>query len=217
MSMQMKDDKTTIIINLKKLNGSDAIDLIEKLNKTDNKITNKYNIILAVQTLDVPELSKFCKFKIYVQDIFSETKNSFLQCQLDFCENVKGVILNHPEKKLTVIELEKSLKKAKQFDLETIICATSIEEAIQISTYSPMYIGFEHETLIGKDISFTTHCPEILKQVKSQIDSKILIGAGIKTNLDLKYVLQSGGSGVLISSLILKSTDPLYTLSTFLN
>lgn len=217
MIMQAEDDKTIIVINLKQIKGKDAIDLIEKLNNTDEDITNKYKIILAVQTLDIVKLSKLCKFKIYIQDTFSETEHSFLQYQLDFCKNVEGVILNHPEKKLNQIELEKSLKKAEQFNLETIVCVTSIKEAIQISQYNPMYIGIEQESLIGKDNSFTIGCLETLKQAKTQINSKILIGAGIKTSLDLKYVLQSGGSGVLISSLILKSADPLYTLSTFLN
>ncbi|HMI64156.1 MAG TPA: hypothetical protein VK518_24735, partial [Puia sp.] len=79
------------------------------------------------------------------------------------------------------------------------------------------FIGLEKQELIGKDASFVNHCPEIVRQAKSHVGAEILIGAGIKSANDLRHVIDTGGSGVLVSSLILKSNNPSLTLTEFLN
>jgi triosephosphate isomerase (TIM) len=219
--MKSKKSKVPIIINFKKLSGKDAIDLVNKLNRFSDDLLEKYEIILAVQAPDADLLSQYTKFKIFVQDTFSEKKNRFLTFFDDHdgsCHhNVKGVILNHPERKLTDDALKASIQKAKQLNIETLICATTVGEAVEVNKYEPRYIGIESEDLIGKDDSFMNHCPGIVQQAKRLINTDILIGAGIKTSKDLQHVLNTGGSGVLISSLILKSTDPSHTLNDFLN
>jgi triosephosphate isomerase len=217
----MKKIKSTIVVNFKKLTGKEALDLAERLNKFDGILRNKYDIILAVQAPDVNIISQYCKFEIFVQDTFSEEKNCFLTffTNNDYKKdhNIAGVILNHPEKKLSTDLLRSSIKKAKELNIKILICATTIEEAVELNKYDPHYIGIESEALIGKNESFLNHCPEIVQQAKLKINTNILIGAGIKTSQDFKHVINAGGSGVLVSSLILKSNDPLHTLNEFLN
>lgn len=197
------------------------MDLAEKLNGFSDSLLEKYEIILAVQAPDAGILSRSTKFKIFVQDTFSEAEDCFLAFFNDpdpaGNHSVKGVILNHPERKLTTDELTASIKRARELNIETLICATTIGEAVELNKYEPHYIGIESEQLIGKDDSFRNHCPGIVQEAKQLIDAEILIGAGIKTSNDLKHVLNSGGSGVLISSLILKAPDPSHTLNDFLN
>ncbi len=211
--------KAAIVINFKKLNGKEASELMTKLNAITEE-SQKYNIILAMQARDAVEVPPHCKFRIFIQDIFSARDDCFLhffQDRSQLCPNISGVILNHPEKKLTCPVLDRSIEKARELGLSTLLCATTIEEAVGLKGYSPRYIGIEDESLIGKDVSFTDHNPEIVKMARSRIEQDILIGAGVRTTRDLKQVIDTGGSGVLISSLILKSQDPLKSLLNFLN
>jgi triosephosphate isomerase len=219
--MDINTPKKTVIVNFKKLAGNDAVDLAIKLNEADDALLDTYDIVLAVQAPDIVKVSQCCKFSIFVQDIFSDEKNSFLQyfekIRFSGCYNVTGVILNHPEKKLSPDVLEASIRKAMEMELKLLICATSIREAVRLDKYAPSFIGIENEDLIGKEDSFVNHCPQIVREAKSHIGADILIGAGVKTSHDLNHVIETGGSGVLISSLILKSTDPSSTLNDFLN
>jgi len=109
-----------------------------------------------------------------------------------------------------------SIRRAEDLDIQKVICATSVEEASKMDKLAPHYIGLENEDLIGKDISFTDHCPRMLEMVRARVNNRILVGAGIKNVRDVKHVINSGGAGVLISSLIVKSPDPAKTLNNLL-
>lgn len=218
--MEKQKPKSTIVVNFKKLNGKEALELAKKLGKADNDLMNEHEIILAVQADDALEISRFCRVKVFIQDIYSEEENCFLkyfQPNFNVHRNVKGVILNHPEKKLSGHVLETSVNRAKELGMQTLICATSVEEVVEIDKYSPGYICIENEALIGRDISFIEECPEIVQLAKMRTKNKILIGAGIRTSRDLDHVMTTGGAGVIVSSLILKSADPLNALFSLLH
>lgn len=219
--MEMKKNKSTIIVNFKKLVGAAALELVEELNKSDDILFDRYDIILALQAPDAVNVPPACKFRIFIQDTFSDDKDRFLAFFQDHStshpSSVSGVILNHPEKKLSDGELDACVEKARALNIDTLICATTIDEAIELNRYAPRYIGIESEALIGKDDSFINHCPGIVAEARQHIQTDILIGAGIKTPEDLLHVLNTGGAGVLVSSLILKSKQPLNTLIDFLN
>jgi triosephosphate isomerase len=211
--------KVSVIINYKKLTGKDALDLTQKLNECDNILLSQYNIILAMQTVDALQLSNN-RFDIFIQDIYSDEENCFLKQfsgKSDLKnDNIVGILLNHPEKPLSSEMIAEYISLANHLQLQIVLCATSIQEATRLNSFSPMYIGLENESLIGKNISLIDHCPEIVQQVTSTIDNDILIGAGIRTAEDLKHVVKFGGSGVLISSLVLSSPDPITSLIKFL-
>ncbi|NIG57749.1 triose-phosphate isomerase [Chitinophaga sp. Cy-1792] len=218
--MEKKKNKSTIIVNFKKLVGAAALELVDELSKSDDLLLSKYDIILALQAPDAVNVPPDCKFRIFIQDTFSDEKDGFLsffQHHAIRHPSVAGVILNHPEKKLSAGELHACVEKARALDMEMLICATTISEAVELNRYAPHYIGIESEALIGKDDSFTNHCPDIVEEARQHIQTDILIGAGIKTPEDLHHVINTGGSGVLVSSLILKSKQPLNTLTDFLN
>jgi len=211
----------TVIVNFKKLTGDEATRLALQLNEVDDALLDKYEIVLAVQAPDIVSISRCSKFTVFVQDTFSDEKDCFLRYFENLsskgCRHVGGVILNHPEKKIGVELLEENILRARELDMRVLICATDVGEAIAFDKYTPSFIGLEKQELIGKDASFVNHCPEIVRQAKSHVGAEILIGAGIKSANDLRHVIDTGGSGVLVSSLILKSNNPSLTLTEFLN
>lgn len=207
--------KTTVVVNFKGLKGIEVETLAQEIDRGQAQIPDSYDIVLAIQAVDAVRVSSLCRSRIFIQDIFSEDQYSFLNFfSNDYPgrDNISGVILNHPEKKLSESLLQESVEKARQMKIEMLICATSIEEGIRLSQYAPRFIGIENEELIGKSISFTDHCPEIVHLARKKIGHEILIGAGIRSAQDLRHVVNTGGAGVLVSSLILRSSDPFNEL-----
>jgi len=216
----MNVSKPIVIINFKKLTGDKAHELAHELAKVSDSITDSCEIILAIQPKDIISFSKFKRYKIVVQDIFSSIDGDleyyFSDKNIDH-KNVYGILLNHPEKKMNNALLDRYVMESNKFGLRILLCSSSIDEATVLSKYNPSFIGIESESLIGKSGSFLNHCPEIVKDAKNKVNNKILIGAGIKDKHDFKHVLNDGGSGVLISSIILNSNDPKNALEAFIS
>ncbi|MBO5725840.1 MAG: triose-phosphate isomerase, partial [Clostridia bacterium] len=60
-----------------------------------------------------------------------------------------GVMLNHAERKLTIEEIEKAIKRADELGLATMVCADSIEEVKAIAKLGPNILVAEPTELIG--------------------------------------------------------------------
>lgn len=211
--------RTIVIVNFKRIKGQAAIDLAGKLNTSEDRLAEKYDIILAVQPPDAIRLCSLYKFNVVIQDTFSDDGDLFL----NFFRNISnvdhriiGVLLNHPEIRCPRDRLMEYTRRAVDLDIGTIVCATTIDEACEIDLLAPRYIGLENESLIGKDISFCDYCPDMIVRAKERISNPILIGAGIRNHRDIQHVVDSGGAGVLLSSVILKSADPAIALNNLL-
>jgi len=126
--------------------------------------------------------------------------------------------LNHPENKIHIKEIEHKVKKIKSLDMKIFLGISSVSEAKEFCRrYNPDFLFYEFFELIGKKISIKDHVgAEIIEQIKSNIKSKLLIGGGIKDYNDFEVVNKYKGDGVLISSLIINSTEPLKTMNNFL-
>src|SRR5688500_16898413 len=105
--------KPHVIINLKGTSGNEAIRLAENLSKIDHGLFDKFKISLAVQPLDLKAVSKVSRFELFVQDIFSAPQydiNYFLDNYSPIAQ-LKGIILNHPEKKLSFETLNNLIRR----------------------------------------------------------------------------------------------------------
>ena len=63
---------------------------------------------------------------------------------------VEAVFLNHAEHPLTVNELYKTMKRAEEMGIATIVCADSVAEGIALSRLHPTVILCEPTDLIGE-------------------------------------------------------------------
>lgn len=218
-TLSSEQAKPVILINFKKVSAAPAVKILSSLNKIPDSLCKNYDILMGIQSKDIPLFSENGKFQIVIQDIFCTKENDldhyFRHTSIND-RGVYGILLNHPEKQIKTEILESYLLKAREMKLKIFLCSTNITEAVALHKYNPDFLAIESEGLIGKPDSFINHCPDIVKEVKSKIDSNILIGAGIKSAADFRYVLKDGGIGVLISSLILNSTNPKTTLENFL-
>lgn len=121
-----------------------------------------------------------------------------------------GVMLNHCERPLTLGVLRQTLYRARELDLETIVCADSIAEARAIAELNPDIIVAEPSELIGTGkASAMDYVAASIAAVKSvNPDILVLQGAGISNGQDVYNVILAGAEATGSSSGIAGAPSP---------
>lgn len=135
-----------------------------------------------------------------------------------FAQSIKdagaiGTLINHSERRLTLLDIDASITSAKGAGLTTIVCANNIATTAAAAALTPDYVAIEPPELIGSGIPISQADPEV---VTGSVDAvtkinpavKVLCGAGISKGEDMKAALYLGSVGVLLASGIIKAKDP---------
>ncbi len=122
----------------------------------------------------------------------------------------KAVVLNHAENQKPLAELFSCIKRAKELDLITIVCADSVAEARAVATLGVDVILAEPTELIGTgktaDDSYTIDAVKAIKEVNP--DVKVMIASGVTTADDCYRIVSLGADGTGSTSGIVKAPDP---------
>lgn len=198
--------KPIIIINFKTYKqGKSAIKLAKIIEEVDKKI------IIGVQASDVYEIAKVAKLKVYSQhvDYFKPGRyTGFILPEAVKKDGAVGSFLNHSEHKLKSRVLKKTIKRCKEVGLKTLVFAASLKEAKKIKKMGPDYLVIEPPELVAGKISISKAKPELIEKIAKKLKGKFLVGAGIKTNGDVKVAMKLGASGIAVSSAITKAREP---------
>ncbi|HHT65298.1 MAG: triose-phosphate isomerase [Caldicoprobacterales bacterium] len=186
------------------------------LAKVADQASEKYDvqIILTPQYTDIPFIAKETKhLLVFAPHMDSLVPGRGLGSVLP--EAVKyagatGVMLNHSEKRVSIAELNKAIKRADEVGLATIVCADTIEEAKAIANLGPNIIVAEQPELIGtgqtSDMDYFKRAIEAVHSVNPDI--KVLTAAGISNGEDVYNVIRKGAIATGSSSGIFKAKDP---------
>ncbi|MDF7639590.1 triose-phosphate isomerase [Lactobacillus sp. ESL0791] len=178
-------------------------DKILKLAKIADKIAQKYQIdvLFSGQLVDLPRIK-------------SETHNLILTAQHmdslvagrgmghvlpEAVKNVgiKAVVLNHAENPLTLSVLDKTIKRAKEVGLFTIVCSDTVEQCRAVAELGPNMMICEPTSLIGtgntSDDKYIVDTVKAVKEINPQI--LVLEAAGVSTGKDVEKVLRLGADG----------------------
>ena len=121
-----------------------------------------------------------------------------------------ATFLNHAENSMTVAELSKTIQRAKELDIITIVCADSVAEGKAIAEFHPDILLCEPTDLIGTgktaDDSYTIEVCEQIRKIDSDI--AIMIASGVTTAEDCYKVVKLGADGTGATSGILKAPNP---------
>ncbi len=187
-----------------------------ELAKVADRVSEKYDvqIILTPQHTDIPFIAKETKHLL----IFSQHMDAIepgrgmgtvLPEALKFA-GATGVMLNHCEKRVSIAELNKAIKRADEVGLATIVCADTIEEAKAIANLGPNIIVAEQPELIGtgqtSDMDYFQRAIDAVHSVNPEI--KVLTAAGISSGDDVYNVIKQGAIATGSSSGIFKAEDP---------
>ncbi len=205
-----------IVINFKNYKvGSEALKLA--------KIIEKYlpKAIVCPSTIDIEMIAQKTKLKVFAQhaDYQDGNKTTGYNTLKDLKSiGISGTLINHSEHPLSLTNLYKTSIVAKKLNLRTIVCTPSLRRfkgMLRSERVKPYAIAFEDPKLISTGKSITKYNPKtLLKFVKAMKKANIvpLCGAGISSADDVRQAYSFGCKGVLISSAIANSKNPVHLL-----
>lgn len=121
-----------------------------------------------------------------------------------------ALFLNHAENPKTVSDLYASVRRAKELDMITIVCADSTVEAKAAACMNPDIVLAEPTELIGTgqvaDDAYTVETVEALRKINPQI--LVMIASGVSTAEDCYRVVKLGADGTGATSGILNAPSP---------
>jgi triosephosphate isomerase len=198
--------KPIVVVNFKTYKqGKPVVDLARKLKKVDK------NIIVGIQASDILEVVKATRLKVYAQHVDFMKKGratGYILPEAVKKDGAKGVFLNHSEHKIRFDVLKKTVKRCKQVGLKVLIFASSLKEALKVKKLKPDYLAFEPPELVAGKISVSKAKPGLIKDIAKKLKYPFLVGAGIKTNEDVKIAMKLGARGIAVSSAITTTKNP---------
>ncbi len=203
--------------------GRAALELAKKA----DEVGYKYNvqIIYTPQYVDIYEIARATKhIFVFAQHMDSLEIGKGIGSVLP--EAIKeagasGVLLNHAEKRLTLSEINRSIKRADEVGLATLVCADTPEEAAAIAHLGPNIILAEPPSLIGAnqggigERSYVRDINNIVKAINPDI--YILHGAGIVTGKDVYDIIMLGAEATGCTSGIIRAEDPYAALEEMIS
>jgi len=206
----------TIVLNVKtyaEATGIKSLKIAQLMDKISQEIGA--SMAIAVQPTDITTCSKNVKIPVFAEHIDPITPGSHTGWVLP--EAIKdagaiGTLINHSEHRLKLADIDLCIKRAKELELDHIVCTNNILTSKAAATFSPNFVAVEPPELIGGDISVTTANPDIVsgsveavKDINKNIN--VLCGAGVKNGKDVSKSIELGAEGVLLASGIVKAKD----------
>lgn len=211
----------TIVLNVKtyaEATGQKALEIAQLMDKISEELG--VSMAIAVQATDISKCVDVVNIPIFAEHIDSILPGSHTGWTLP--ESVKeagaiGTLINHSEHRLKLADIDFCVNRAKELNLDHIVCTNNILTSKAAAVLSPNFIAVEPPELIGGNISVTTADPGIVSgsvNVVKDIDKnvKILCGAGVKNGKDVGKAVELGAEGVLLASGIVKANDKEYVI-----
>jgi len=210
-----------ILLNLKTYEeamGQKAIEFSRIAEKVNEK--TGISIAIAPQTIDIAAVTFSGETPVFAQHIDPVYYGKYTGHILPEAvaeAGAYGTLLNHSERQITLEIIEASIKRAKEVDLVTVVCADTVDMAKKIALLGPDAIAIEPPELIGSGVSVSTAQPEIVSGAVTAVksinpDVKVLCGAGITNGDDASAALKLGAKGILVASGVVKAKDPYRAL-----
>ena len=204
-----------ILLNLKTYEqsmGGKAIDFARVAERVYEK--TGISIAIAPQALDIQTLvdaSEIPVFSQHIDPVYYGKYTGHILPEAVADAGCYGTMLNHSEHQIPLEVIEASIKRAKEVDLFTIVCAK------KIALLGPDVIAIEPPELIGSGIPVSKAQPEIVSGSVTAVNSvnpdiNVLCGAGITSGEDASAALDLGAKGILVASGVVKSEDPYSSL-----
>ena len=205
-----------IVLNVKtyaEATGNKTIEIAKIMEKISEEM--KVSMAISVQATDLKSCVKNCKIPVFSQHIDPIKPGSHTGWTLPeaiVSTGAVGTLINHSEHRLILSDIDVCIKRAKELNLDNIVCTNNVETSKAVATFSPNFVAVEPPELIGGDISVTTADPDIVSKsvdaVKSVGDKvNVLCGAGVKNGKDVAKAIELGAEGVLLASGIVKAKD----------
>jgi triosephosphate isomerase (TIM) len=198
------------------LYGDRAVELAMAADRAS--IEHGVTIIFTPQYVDIPriaaETEHLLVFAQHLDGIPVGPGNGSVLPEAIKAAGAAGAILNHAEKRITLREIARTIRRAHEAGLLAMVCADSPEEGVAIAHLGPDLILAEPPELIGGGTSvgkgaqgFVAEATARIKAVNPKI--VVLTSAGIRTSDDVREIVRLGAEATGSTSGIVKAEDPV--------
>ncbi|HZK31206.1 MAG TPA: triose-phosphate isomerase [Methanoregula sp.] len=128
-----------------------------------------------------------------------------------------GSLINHSERRLTLADIESSVRALQAQKLISVICSNNEATSACSAALGPEYVAIEPPELIGSGVSVSKANPDIIRRSVAAVHAvnpkvKVLTGAGIQSGDCVKIAVDLGTDGVLLASSVVKAKEPVLVL-----
>ena len=201
--------------------GKRAVELAKKIERVGENSGVKVGV--APQFCDIEMVAGTVDIPVFAQHIDPVTPGANTGHVL--AESVKaagadGTLINHSERQLLLLDIDKSVQLAKQVGLRTVVCAGTARLAAAVALSEPEMVAIEPPELIGTGRAVSKENPKIVSDSVKMVHRvnpsvAILCGAGISTGDDVHAALKLGTNGILVASGVVKAPKPEEVLAAF--
>lgn len=193
------------------LYGDDILDLALAADKASEKYG--VNIIFTTPVVDIRRVKEATKnifvFAPHMDPIPVGRGLADILPESLVAAGAEGVMLNHCEKPLEFDVLAKTIERADEVGLTTIVCADSLADATKIASLNPDIIVAEPSELIGTGVSVGKEYVEAATRSVKDVNEDILVltAAGIANGQDVYNTIIAGADATGSSSGVAKAAD----------
>lgn len=202
-----------LIVNFKNYRNSTGKNAL-KLAKIVEKVSKKSKVLIGicVNALDLALVCKNVDIPVFLQGSDSHSFGAHTGAVIPTIAKfygASGVLINHIEKPLSDLEIEKTIKESKKSELKILLCVEDIERAKILEKNSADMILLEQCDLLGSCVSITEKAPELINEASEILGiGKFMIGAGVSQEKHIKTALDRGAYGVIVSNSVVNSSNP---------
>src|SRR5206468_11463845 len=175
-----------LVINLKNYNeisGDNSTKIVQDAKKAS--LSNHKDIIIAPPPSSLLALSKI-KIPIisqHVDDVALGATTGFIVPEIVKSYGAVGSIINHSEHKIEYLQIKSLVKRLRDLEMVSIVCAADLDEVEKTSRLSPDFLAIEPPELIGNGVAVSKANPSIVRnsvKVVKRVSPavKVICGAG---------------------------------------
>lgn len=189
-----------------------------ELAKIADQVSRDSGVTIAVapQFTDLKTVTEAVEIPVFSQHLDPIKPGAFtghILAEAVKAAGASGTIINHSERRIRISEIEEALSLARISDLASLVCTDTPGVSAAVGSLDPDMIAIEPPDLIGTGVAVSKARPELItnsikriRTVNKSVD--ILCGAGVSTAEDVGKALELGTRGVLVSSSVVKNTNP---------
>lgn len=206
-------------INFKAYRESTSVNAMTLTRSIEREFGNNTSIVLVTSPLDSLIETSLTKYIQTAEPLNAGAYTGHIPLGLIKDYDYSGVMINHSEFRIGFETIRESVIMAVNLGIKTLVCAADLREIAEIKTLSPDFIAYEPPELIGGEVSVSTAKPEIIEEAVKMLrgsGSKLIVGAGIKNESDVRISRKLGAEGILVASGVVKSPDPIKVISSMM-
>jgi triosephosphate isomerase len=214
--------KRLLIINFKNYDEVSATKTL-KLAKAAEKVAKKLKVqvIIAPPQPALALVAQSVKMPVFSQHVDAEKggpTTGYFVPEIAKSYGAVGSIINHSEHRIEVKSIASIVERMRKLKMVSVVCARSPHEVMEMSVFEPDYVAIEPPELIGSGRAVSKENPAIITRSIEAAGSrtKVICGAGIVDQSDVKAAIRLGSRGILVASGVVKAkswTDKIAELA----